>query len=165
MAYNNLTRQLVTNKDIDFESLNEAEKKDEILKFLNYVGENGQPDYRDGFYFHNTVNAILNNSKMHSKEVTFLLKSLEYDNFIEYNDNTFGYKFESTQFLKEGGYIEHEKYKNTILEEEQKIEQLTNDKLISDTKFSKWQVKTFWLFFGFSILSLIVNIYLAFNQC
>lgn len=57
-----------------------------------------------------------------------------------------------------GGWLKHIESLNEKNEEQKNIDKIKLKKLISEEKLSRWQVKTFWWFFGLSILGGLVGI-------
>jgi hypothetical protein len=80
-----------------------------------------------------------------------LIKAGYYNSLIA-NQNT-------VHFKENGGFAKAYQEQQTRIEKETEIQTISMNKLRLDTKLSKWQVKTFWWFFSFSLVGFIYGFY------
>jgi len=82
--------------------------------------------------------------------------------FFERVGNKYKHKILSdtqTKILTYGSFSAYLDELKKKQEAQEKIQQIQNKKLEDDAKLSKWQVRTFWWFFGFSLVSLCYGVY------
>jgi hypothetical protein len=135
--------------------MNESEKKDRILSFLN-VDEN-----RNGFFQLNDLNKLVFKEGFLSEtEMRFLVERISGDGLLIDNDPIYKYNFSITPFLESGGYSGKEQRKKFEAEREE----ASHQKTLNESKLAKWQVKIFWPAFIFTLIGSILGIISFFLQ-
>ncbi len=135
--------------------MNESEKKDRILSFLN-VEEN-----RNGFFQLNDLNKLVfKEGSLSETEMRYLVEQISADGLLIDSDPNYKYKFSITPFLEYGGY--RGKGQRRKLEAER--EEASHQKTLNEGKLAKWQVKIFWPAFIFTLIGSILGIISFFLQ-
>ena len=103
--------------------------------------------------------------KISREEAKYLLEKLIDDGIVEelrtsIGDNilTVKYTHETQKFLDQGGYASQEEQNRINNIEKIKIKNIEDQKLISEARLVKWQVKTFWWIFLIALFGGICGI-------
>lgn len=151
-------------KDINMENISEQKAMDMILKYL--IDNIGKPILSYDIcekIFHNAdkylVYSYIKRIIEENNDIVIVHKDgldLCFDSFYCYLEAT---KLTDI-FLNTNGGFEKLYEKRQLIENEQlRIKKIQEKKLEDDAKLSKWQVRTFWWFFGFSLVSFCYGIY------
>jgi hypothetical protein len=135
--------------------MNDSEKKDKILAFLNIE------DNREGVYYFQGLNDdVFNDSPLSESNLEYLVECILRDGYATGNVQAFQYDASITSFLKSGGYTGQDARRKTESEYQEKIKKKT----IQEGILVNWQTKTFWFVLAMAVIGAIVGVIVFFRK-
>ena len=134
--------------------MNEIEKLDLIIDHL--VSTRSRMGHQD-------LNRDLN-LKISADEAKYLFNKLIADGVVDTLRTPLNelvvikYSHVTQKFHDQGGYVKHYEQIKAKEAEEDRLKTIEDEKLISEAKLAKWQVKTFWWFFFLALIGGICGI-------
>ena len=142
-------------KEVKFKIMNESEKKDKILAFLN-IEEN-----RDDHFEPNAINdSVFNESSLNDAELNYLVNRILNDRYLTGNIYAFKYDSSLTPFLERGGYVGQDSRKK----KNEELQEVIYKKTKWELKLAKWQVIVFWIVSPIALIGSILGIIAFFRK-
>jgi hypothetical protein len=135
--------------------MDDSEKKDEILAFLNIE------DNRDGFFQPSFLNELVfKESPLTDADLRYLVESIIKDGYL--NGNVYAFKYDSslTPFLEAGGYIG----KDARKKKDEELQEVIFQKTKWEGKIAKWQVIFFWIISPITLVGSILGLIAFFRK-